>query len=313
MNLRQMVVFKSVVENKNMSLAAKQLYVSQSALSQQIAALEEELGCALLLRKANGVTPTNAGAVLYEHATDIIERFSVAEDEVRMADSAVSGTISVGSIYADISFVASYIKSFSKLYPNVHFRIFPRLPSVLEDELNSGKLDVAFMRETVQGRKNFSFAYIGVEEMVMAVPAHMDPNQDESFITIEQLTKLPYCRGIHKNYRESRNWDYSEMLYAECRKRGYDFQTIYECSGTLGSLLLSCAGVAVSFVPLKTVEVVNSRCIHIKRIKGVELVSNPFIVWNNTIQSNSQVELFIQFIISASKGVFYPEQEFAAQ
>ena len=68
MNLRQLKYFVGVVEAGNMTRAAEQLHVAQTALGMQIRQLEEDLGVALLVRHSRGVEPTKAGALLLARA-----------------------------------------------------------------------------------------------------------------------------------------------------------------------------------------------------------------------------------------------------
>ena len=301
MTLRQLEFVKAVVEHRNISTAAKQLYVSQSALSQQISALEEELGCTLFYRKTNGVTPTRSGLVLYKHALDIIESFSDAYDDVRKADETVAGDIIIGTIYSGLSIAADYIDRFTAQYPEVHFKIFPMLPAELEDSLEAGKVDVAFMRALNKSSRRFSAVWLEKEEMVALVPASIDPCPDSDTIDIETLKGLAFCGGIDRHFRESRNWDYGEMLEKELSAKGVEFARIYECSGSIASMLLSANGLAVSLVAERTAHTVDSRNIHIKHVEDTNMYTWPLIAWNNNITSSYQAELFVKFISENAK------------
>ena len=301
MTLRQLEFVKAVVEQRNISTAAKQLYVSQSALSQQISALEEELGCTLFYRKTNGVTPTSSGLVLYKHALEIIDSISDALSDVRKADETVAGDIIIGTIYSGLSIAADYINRFSRKYPDVNFKIFPMLPAELEDSLEAGKVDVAFMRSLNKSARRFSTLWLEKEEMVVMIPTHMDPCPDSDTISIDDLKELAFCGGIDRHFRESRNWDYGEMLEKELSSKGVEFAKIYECSGSIASMLLSANGLAASLVAEKTARMIDSRNINIKHVEDTNMYTWPVIAWNNNFTSSYQAELFIKFISENSK------------
>lgn len=301
MTLRQLEFVKAVVEHRNISIAAKHLYVSQSALSQQISALEEELGCTLFYRKTNGVTPTNSGIVLYKHALGIIDKLSDAFDDVRKADETVAGTIIIGTIYSGLSIAADYIKRFSEIYPEVDFKIFPMLPAELEDSLEAGKVDLAFMRSLNKSSKKFPAVWLDKEEMVAMIPADLDPCPGSDTISIDSLKDLAFCGGIDRHFRESRNWDYGELLQKELSSKGAEFARIYECSGSIASMLLSANGLAASLVPEKTARMVDSRKLNIKHVEDANLYTWPEIAWNDELTSSYQAELFIKFISENSK------------
>ena len=74
MNLRQLRYFVSVVEAGNMTRAAEQLHVAQTALGMQIRQIEEDLGVALLVRHSRGVEPTKAGSLL--HARALLQEYA---------------------------------------------------------------------------------------------------------------------------------------------------------------------------------------------------------------------------------------------
>ena len=88
MNLRQLKYFVGVVEAGNMTRAAEQLHVAQTALGMQIRQIEEDLGVALLVRHSRGVEPTKAGNLLLSRALEILRLVEeTRKEELRMAAS----------------------------------------------------------------------------------------------------------------------------------------------------------------------------------------------------------------------------------
>jgi DNA-binding transcriptional LysR family regulator len=83
MDLRQLKYFVQIAESGNFSRAAEVLRIAQPSLSQQIKSLEEELGVKLLVRHARGVTATEHGQQLYDHARRILQELDHAKDSVR--------------------------------------------------------------------------------------------------------------------------------------------------------------------------------------------------------------------------------------
>jgi molybdate transport repressor ModE-like protein len=83
LDVRRLQVFAAVAEEGSVTAAAQRLYLSQSAVSQHVQALERELGVPLLRRVARGVLLTPAGAALTERAKDLFGRLATAEQEVR--------------------------------------------------------------------------------------------------------------------------------------------------------------------------------------------------------------------------------------
>src|SRR3954463_6711641 len=96
MNLRQLRYFVSVVEAGNMTRAAEQLHVAQTALGMQIRQIEEDLGVALLVRHSRGVEPTKAGSLLYERAVTILKLVEETRKELADGDREQGETIRLG-------------------------------------------------------------------------------------------------------------------------------------------------------------------------------------------------------------------------
>ena len=96
MNLKRLQYFVKIVDIGNLTQAADILHVAQPALSQQLATLESEVRQQLLVRTPRGVTPTEAGKVLYRHAQLILRQCDQARVDMRAAGEGISGAVSVG-------------------------------------------------------------------------------------------------------------------------------------------------------------------------------------------------------------------------
>src|SRR5471032_138539 len=96
MNLRRLKYFVKIVDIGSLTQAAEVLHIAQPALSQQLATLEGELQQQLLIRTKRGVTPTEAGNILYMHAQTILRQCEQAHSAVNCAGQALSGQLSVG-------------------------------------------------------------------------------------------------------------------------------------------------------------------------------------------------------------------------
>ena len=96
MNLRRLQYFVKIVDIGSLTQAADILHVAQPALSQQLATLEGEVRQQLLLRTKRGVTPTEAGKVLYRHAQLILRQCEQAQVDMKAAGQGLSGAVAVG-------------------------------------------------------------------------------------------------------------------------------------------------------------------------------------------------------------------------
>lgn len=150
MTLQQMRYFIAVAQNLSFSKAAQQNFVSQTAVSQQIKLLEEELCTQLLQRTRHSVALTSAGQVFYEYAGRIVD---LAEDAVRRTQAAASESgspleIGIMSGMEDLP-VLEKLLLFKERHPAVplHFQLieFPEAKKKLQQK----KIDLAFLLELI--------------------------------------------------------------------------------------------------------------------------------------------------------------------
>ncbi|ACT06371.1 HTH-type transcriptional regulator CatM [Dickeya dianthicola] len=90
MNLRRLKYFVKIVDIGSLTQAAEMLHIAQPALSQQVATLESEMEKQLLVRSRRGVTPTEAGKILYSHAQTILNQCEQAKHAVNGVRQTVS-------------------------------------------------------------------------------------------------------------------------------------------------------------------------------------------------------------------------------
>jgi DNA-binding transcriptional LysR family regulator len=154
MDMRQLRYFLKVADLGGISKASSQLHVTQSAISAQIAALEEELGSQLFLRRARGVEITEAGRLLYRHARLILRQAEIAQEEVAHVGEVPSGTVSLGLPSAMVEMVGvAMIRACRERLPRIRLRIVEGVSAFLAEFTSSGRLDVSilFVEEAPRG------------------------------------------------------------------------------------------------------------------------------------------------------------------
>jgi LysR family transcriptional regulator, nitrogen assimilation regulatory protein len=146
MDLRQLKYFVQIAESGNFSRAAEVLRIAQPSLSQQIKQLEEELGVELLVRHARGVTATERGQQLYDHARRILEEVDHARNNVRSQTLAPSGRVSVGlPTSAARGLSMPLFEVIAKRLPNVTLHLVEAMTGYLDELIQAGRLDVALL------------------------------------------------------------------------------------------------------------------------------------------------------------------------
>lgn len=140
MHIETLKTFCDLVETGSFSKAAALNFVSQSAVSQQIKALETRFAQQLIERSSRKqVTLTAAGKEFYAECKEIMERFRALENKMRMPLIGISGTVRVATVYSvGLHALPQYVKQFIKTHPQVNVRLeYSRTDKVYEACLNN--------------------------------------------------------------------------------------------------------------------------------------------------------------------------------
>jgi len=145
-DLRQLQLFNAVAEFGSFSRAAVALSVSQSVISRQIKALEEDLGVALLYRNGRGIVLTEAGKLLENYASAILEQASRATTELAALRSNPRGTIVIGMPPSvGVVLTPPLVRNFREAFPQISMRLVEGFSGHLLEWLVMGKIDVAVL------------------------------------------------------------------------------------------------------------------------------------------------------------------------
>lgn len=146
MDVRQLKYFVAIVDAGSLSKAAQKLFIAQPSLSQQIAALEAELGTRLLLRSARGVKPTTSGSTLYSHARTVLRQMEHIRADVRKGSGSESGVVAVGlPTTAAAVLAAPLFEHVRERFPGIRLRIFESVSGYIGEMLANGQLDLALL------------------------------------------------------------------------------------------------------------------------------------------------------------------------
>ncbi|GAA0473361.1 MULTISPECIES: nitrogen assimilation transcriptional regulator NAC [Tatumella] len=147
MNLRRLKYFVKIVDIGSLTRAAEVLHIAQPALSQQVATLEGEMDQQLLIRTKRGVTPTDAGKVLYTHARNILRQCEQAQVAVNNAGHTISGQVSIGLApgTAASSLVMPLLQKLRETCPEVLVYLHENSGHALNEKVLNGQLDMALL------------------------------------------------------------------------------------------------------------------------------------------------------------------------
>jgi LysR family transcriptional regulator, nitrogen assimilation regulatory protein len=242
MNLRSLRNFLSIAEAGSLKGAADIVNIAQPALTRQMALLEQEFGTKLFLRHHRGVTLTEAGGRLREHAERILAEVSRAHVDMSNALEKPTGSVSLGLPTAMRNVLSSaLIAGYHQTFPDVQLRVHEAFVHILEDLLQSRELDVAILFGGSRKLDNFDVRPLVAEDIYLVGPpdAALDLNRP---VSIKYLAEIPIILISRRNQLR---------LAAEraMARHGVDFRPFLEVEGQPLTRDLVMKGVGYTITP----------------------------------------------------------------
>jgi DNA-binding transcriptional LysR family regulator len=189
MELQQMRYVIAVAETNNFTRAAERCHVVQSALSHQIARLEQELGARLFERTSRRVRLTPAGAAFLPAARQCLDAAERAAAEVAAAVGEVRGRLAVGLIPTVAAVdVPAALHDFRRQYPHVRIGLRVGASEDLAKQVEQGVIDVAFLGLPTTARPQGVAAHELARDRLVAVVAPDHPLADEPTVDLRRLS-----------------------------------------------------------------------------------------------------------------------------
>ena len=248
MELRHLRYFVAVAEERHITRAAERLGIQQPPLSQQIRALEAELGTPLLRRHPRGVELTQAGEALLAEARAVLEQVERAVTVTRRAGRGEAGRIGLG-FTSSASFhplVPAMVRAYRDAFPLVALSLEESGTSELVEALVQQRLDAAFVRSPIGAASGIAVHSILEEPMVAALPA----GSPLAVARARHPLPLAALAGeIFILYRRPLGPGLYDAIIAACQRAGYSPNIGQEAPRMLATLSLVAAGLGVTLVP----------------------------------------------------------------
>lgn len=174
-HLSQYRIFYEVARCGNISRAAKELYISQPAISKAIGKLEESLGTRLFLRNSRGVQLTPEGNVLFQHVAAAFDSLSRGEKELKRIHDFHIGQLKIGVSNTLCKYVLlPYLKSFVEKYPHVNITIESQSTAHTLEMLEARKIDIGLVADP-RARRGLNFTPVmEIHDGFVCTPAYME-------------------------------------------------------------------------------------------------------------------------------------------
>lgn len=167
MQVESFKVFRDLVETQSFSKAAQLNYVTQSAVSQQVRAMEERFGIPLIERTSKKFGLTREGQMLYQTSRHVIQLYEGLQHQFQELRGVISGTIRVATVYSiGLHELPPYLKAFLKEYPQVNVHVEYRRSNQVYEDILQGTVDIGLVAFPAQ-RKNIKVEAFRKDKLVL--------------------------------------------------------------------------------------------------------------------------------------------------
>ena len=245
LDVKRMRVLKEVADRGSFSAAAEALSYTQSAVSQQIAALEREAGTQLVTRGSRGIRLTEAGEALVRHADAILTRLADAEAELEAIAGLRGGRLRLAAFpTVGATLMPLAIANFRERHPDIELNVRQLEPEDSIPLLKSGDLDIALSIEPSVRREDedgIDTTFLLEDPMYVALPPS-HPLTRKSRLRLKDLAEESWIGTTDA-------CSCGELVRGHCMRHGFDPKITFESDDYLAIQGLVAAGVGVAMIP----------------------------------------------------------------
>ncbi|WP_192797914.1 LysR family transcriptional regulator [Bacillus luti] len=257
--LRQLKYFLAVSKELHFTRAAEKLNISQPSLSQQIRALEHELGMPLFDRIGKKISLTEAGKILLLHTKTIFREIEQARSAIQDLNGLQHGSLTIGSLLTVINYLLPpAILNFNKLYPNIELSVLGLRTGDIREKLLQNELDIGITFLPVQDKEIVSIP-LYKSELTLVVPAGHTLTE-RSHISIVELQDYPLIL-LPKNFF------LTELITSHCQKFDFTPKPILEISTMESLIQMVSKGMGITVLPKPYIDFLQNTNIQALKIK----------------------------------------------
>ena len=246
LDVKRMKVFREVAALGSFSAAAESLSFTQSAVSQQVAALEREVGTTLLDRTPRGVRLTDSGRALVTHADAILARLESAEDELAELAGVRGGRLRLASFQsAGATLIPRAVAAFHSRHPKVELSMVEAEPDEAHTLLRGGDIDIALVYdyEALPGTlgEDLEVEHL-IDDVYDAVLPAGHPLAERESLTMTDLGSEPWVGPTGRS-------GCRVIVDRACQDAGYEARIAFEADETMAAQALVASGVGLTIYP----------------------------------------------------------------
>lgn len=222
--MNRYIAFCHILETGSFCKTAENMGYSQSAVSQMIRSLENEIGTTLLIRSKGSVELTYEGKALYPLIRTMVNDYRLLQEKTKELQGNASGEIRIGTISSVSTFwLPKMIKPFQSLYPKARFNLFQGEYTSIAEWVRNGEVDFGFVnKDAVTGLAKMP---LYTDEMMAVLPEN-HPLCEREAVPLAELVNDPYIRLEEGDFNEPMNAFHSQNLEPDIRLNVFDDYTV---------------------------------------------------------------------------------------
>ena len=191
MHIENFKIFSDLVESESFSRAAKLNGITQSAVSQQLRAMEKHFNVIIVDRSQKRFKLTREGEKLYTSGRDILHRYEKLHSDLQEMKKIVSGTIHISTVYSiGLHELPPYLKKFLQVFPSVNVRVEYRRSNLVYEDILHNSVDLGLVAYPSNMRKLEVIPFL--EDKLMLICNTDHPAADKKEIELEELSKFKF-------------------------------------------------------------------------------------------------------------------------
>jgi DNA-binding transcriptional LysR family regulator len=296
-DIRQLRYFLAVADAGHITRAAETLGMQQPPLSQQIRALETELGTALFTRHPKGVEPTEAGRLLQKEARRLLGEFAAMQERMLDFVQGRRGRIAIGftTSASAHAFTPASLRLCRSRHPDLQIDVSENNAAEITQAVLDARLNCGFLRVPVARPPGLAFEELLQEDSVLAVPIDhplaADAARPVPLQALEGerlvLVRRPGAPGLYANLLEA------------CARHRVHVELAFEVEHMMTNLNLVAAGAGVSIVPA-SMQGVHAQAVAYRRLQDAAPLRSPLTLVYRQADCDGPTGTFLALVREAA-------------
>lgn len=267
-DIKQLTFFVTIIEEGNITAAAKKLHIAQPALSNQLKMLEDELGVKLIERGSRKITLTDAGKILLNKANHILELEQSVYKELGDFNKGLQGTLRIGTISAiDSTLLNGRLNYYNKNYPEIKYELHEGITPEIIELLYAGIIEIGIVRTPFKA-EGLDVMYLEPEPMIAAYSLDYEIHNESNKISITDLKEKPIT--IYRRFEK--------LIISTCEKAGFEPNVFCINDDSRTTLLWANSGLGIAVVPISSLNIIMGQNLKYKIIDEPSLYTQIAIV-----------------------------------